>query len=301
MPECEATLKEPSHLAAVRPLIVRDLLTHTSSFTYDFLEQHPAEALYRSHGIAGARPAQASLADFTRQLAQLPLLFSPGSRWNYGVSTDVCGRLVEVLSGEPLDRFFAERIFAPLGMTDTGFFVPGGQLARFATCYEKDPVTREVRIQDRPATSPYLARPGFLSGGGGLVSTAGDYLRFCRMLLGGGALDGGRLLGPRTVAFMTANHLPGNRTLREMGDSRFSETGFEGTGFGLGFSVVLDPVQNLAPGSPGAYSWGGLASTFFWVDPAEELIAIFMAQLIPADSYPLRPQFQQLVYAAIVE
>jgi CubicO group peptidase (beta-lactamase class C family) len=284
-----------------RPMLIRDLLTHTSGLTYDFMAQHSVDELYRRHGLAGARSTDITLADFVTKLGALPLLFSPGTRWNYSVSTDVCGRLVEIISGQTLDRFFAERILDPLGMLDTGFFVPECNVARLASCYEKDLQTREIQLQDKGEESRYLKQPSFLSGGGGLVSTIGDYYRFCQMLLNGGELEGVRLLSPKTIEFMTMNHLPGNQTLKDMGDSLFSETRFDGSGFGLGFSVVIDPVETMAPGSAGSYSWGGMASTYFWIDPVEDLIGIFMTQLMPSDSYPIRPQLQQLTYAAMTE
>ena len=215
------------------------------------------------------------------------------------MATDVCGRLVEIVSGQALDAFFRDRIFEPLGMADTGFTVAEENIGRFASCYEIIPGSSRIRKQDDAASSVYRGPCSFLSGGAGLLSTTDDYLRFCQMLLSGGTLNGARLLSPGTVRFMTLNHLPANRTLAEMGDSLFSEARMDGSGFGLGFSVVIDPVRALAPASAGSFSWGGMASTYFWIDPAEELIGIFMTQLMPSGSYPLRPQLQTLVYAAL--
>lgn len=284
-----------------RPIQVRDLLTHTSGLTYDFLVQHPVDKMYRRSKLRGIGSEDLTLEAFVQQLAQHPLVFSPGTKWNYSFATDVCGRLVEVLSGQALDKFFQTRIFEPLGMTDTFFRVPQDKAHRLATCYERDPATKEIKVQDAGATSVYLNDRAFLSGGGGLVSSLGDYHRFCRMLLNGGELDGHRLLSPTTVDFMTQNHLPEGRTMAEMGDESFSEARMDGSGFGLGFSVVLNPVDTYAPGSEGSYSWGGAASTYFWIDPAEELIGILLTQIMPSAAYPIRPQFQQLVYAAITE
>lgn len=283
------------------PINIRDLMTHTSGLTYGFIADGPVEKLYRRAGLGGARDSEMTLAEFIDELVKQPLVFSPGTSWRYSVATDVCGRLIEILSGQSLDVFFEERIFKPLGMSDTGFTVPKEKIDRFASCYERDPMTKKISLQDSPATSPYLSGQAFLSGGGGLVSTMDDYARFCQMLLNGGELDGTRLLSPITLDFMTENHLPDNQTMQDMGDDSFSETRADGSGFGLGFSVVLDTVAAAAPGSIGAFSWGGMASTFFWIDPQEDLFAIIMTQMIPSTSYPIRPQLQQLTYAAIVD
>ncbi len=284
-----------------RPIQIRDLMTHTSGLTYDFLVQHPVDKLYRRAKLRGIGAEDMKLETFVHKLAEQPLVFSPGTKWNYSFATDVCGRLVEVLSGQPLDQFFKARIFDPLGMEDTFFRVPQDKAHRLATCYERDPQTKEIRLQDKGASSVYLDDRAFLSGGGGLVSSLGDYHRFCQMLLNGGVLDDQRLLSPTTIEFMTQNHLPGGQSMSEMGDETFSETRMDGSGFGLGFSVVTNPVEAMAPVSEGAFSWGGAASTYFWIDPAEELVGIMMTQLMPSAAYPLRPQFQQLAYAAIIE
>ena len=284
--------------APARKMRVHDLLTHTSGLSYSFMHQHPVDALYRRE-LGDTRARGETLEQFVSGLARLPLLYSPGERWNYSVATDVCGRLVEIVSGQSLDTFFRERIFAPLGMPDTGFTVAEEDIGRFASCYEKLPGNSRIRKQDDAASSVYRGTCSFLSGGGGLVSTTDDYLRFCQMLLNGGTLNGARLLSPGTLRFMTLNHLPANRTLAEMGDTLFSEARMDGSGFGLGFSVVIDRVRALAPTSEGSFSWGGMASTYFWIDPAEELIGIFMTQLMPSGCYPIRPQLQTLVYAAL--
>lgn len=282
-----------------RRMQVRDLLTHTSGLTYGFMHQHAVDRLYRHAGIGGERERGETLEQFVDGLARIPLLFSPGERWNYSVSTDVCGRLVEIVSGQRLDDFFRTRIFEPLGMQDTGFTIDETKLPRLSSCYERLPGGSGLRKQDDAAASSYFGPCSFHSGGGGLLSTASDYFRFCQMLLNGGVLDGARLLSPTTVAFMTRNQLPGNRTLAEMGDSLFSEARADGSGFGLGFSVLIDQIRAMSPVSEGAYSWGGLASTFFWIDPAQELVVVFMTQLMPSSSYPVRSELQTLVYAAI--
>ncbi|HUD52451.1 serine hydrolase domain-containing protein [Parvibaculum sp.] len=287
--------KEPA-----RPMTIRDLLTHTSGLTYGFMNQHPIDRMYRHAGIGGAATNGMTLKDMVAKLADIPLLFSPGGAWNYSVSTDVCGYLVEVLSGMPLDEFLQARIFGPLGMVDTGFGVPQDKLHRFTANYERNPQTGETRLFDKSDASSTYARPNpFLSGGGGLVSTMTDYWRFCQMCLNGGTFEGTRLVSRKTLEFMRANHLPGGRTMKEMSLSSFGELAAEGAGFGLGFQVILDPAEAQSIGSVGNYSWGGAASTYFWIDPEEELVAILMTQLMPSSTYPLRPQMQQLVYAAI--
>ncbi|MEH6558159.1 MAG: serine hydrolase domain-containing protein [Oceanicoccus sp.] len=282
-----------------RPMIVRDLLTHTSGLTYGFMFQNTVDRLYRKSTINNT--SEMSLEEYCKELAKLPLVFSPGSGWNYSVSTDVCGRLVEVLSGQSLDEFFRTRIFEPLGMNDTSFDIPLDKIDRFASCYERDPKTRKTKLQDRGSESSYIGKKAFFSGGGGLVSTIGDYYKFCQMLANGGEFNGVRLLSSSTIDFMTLNHLPGGQTMSDMGDSLFSENRLDGSGFGLGFSIILDPVEVMAPGAAGSYSWGGAASTYFWIDPEYDLLAIFMTQLMPSDTYPMRPQLQQLTYSAIID
>ena len=281
-----------------RPMLVRDLFTHTSGLTYGFMMAHPVDEIYRREKIGNNIE---TLEQFCDRLATFPLVFSPGEKFNYSHSTDVLGRIVEVASGIALDEFFQERIFAPLGMVDTGFYVPSEKHDRLMSCYQRDPLTGDITKQDEggAASKGYATKPNFLSGGGGLVSTMHDYHQFCRMLLNFGELDGKRLLASKTMEFMTENHLPGNKTMRDMGDELFSEARMDGSGFGLGWSVLMSPVDAMQPGSVGQFSWGGMASTYFWIDPEEDLIGIMMTQLMPSSSYPIRPQYQQLVYAAV--
>lgn len=284
-----------------RPIMVRDLFLHTSGLTYSFLQQHPVDDIYRARKLEYSG-WKGDLKSFCEELAQAPLVFSPGDRWNYSNATDVLGRVVEVASGMSLDEFFQKRIFGPLGMTDTGFHVPEHKLHRLMACYWRNPANGETLLMDKKgAGSSYAKAPNVLSGGGGLVSTIGDYLKFCSMLLGGGESNGVRLLSPKTLEFMTMNHLPDGKTIAQMGDKTFSETRMDGSGFGLGWAVTTDVIATTQPGSVGAFSWGGMASTFFWVDPAEDLTAILMTQLSPSSTYPIRPQLQQLVYGAIEE
>lgn len=285
-----------------RPMTVRDAFTHTTGVTYGFLFQHPVDALYRAAKIGNLGEGdQETLGEMCARIAKLPLVFSPGDRWNYGHSTDILGRVVEVASGMSLDAFFRERIFEPLGMVDTDFYVPANKIHRLMACYSKHPLTGEVTLSDGAGadSKTYQTQPKLLNAGGGLVSTLQDYHRFCLMLLQGGSLEGVRLLSPKTVEFMRMNHLPGGKTIKDMGDMTFSEARMDGNGFGLGGSTVVDVAETMSPGSPGTFSWGGLANTFFWIDPVEELIAIQATQMIPSGCYPIRPQFQQLVYAAI--
>ncbi len=280
--------------APEREMTIRDLFTHTSGLTYGNNAAHPVEALYQERKIR-----EGSLAELVDKLSTMPLLFSPGTQWNYSLATDVLGYLVEVISGQTLDDYFAEHIFAPLGMVDTGFHVPAEKAHRLAANY--GPQEGKLRLIDDPTTSPYLQPPVRLSGGGGLVSTYADYWRFAQMLLNKGELDGVRILGRKTVELMTANHLPNNGDLASMGVPVFSETTYRGIGFGLGVSVMLNPAQAQILGSPGEYAWGGAASTAFWVDPVEEQIVIFLTQLMPSSTYPIRRELRVLTYGAIVD
>jgi CubicO group peptidase (beta-lactamase class C family) len=282
-----------------RPMQVVDLLRHTSGLTYGFQNRSNVDAAYRKAKLE-AMHGEHDLEAMIDQLARLPLEFSPGEAWNYSVSTDVVGYLVQKVAGKPLSEVLRERIFEPLKMVDTGFFVRDDQRARFAACYDAAPGGK-MKLQDDPTASPYLKPPALESGGGGLVSTAADYLRFTTMLVNGGELDGARILAPKTVRLMASNHLPGNKDLTELSRSLFSESTNAGVGFGLGFAVVFDPPKTLIPCSQGEFYWGGAASTAFWVDPVEEVTAVFMTQLLPSSTYPLRRELRTLVYAALEE
>ncbi|MHB8342594.1 MAG: serine hydrolase domain-containing protein [Mycobacteriales bacterium] len=286
--------------ALAEPMRIWHLLTHTSGLTYGFLRAHPVDALYREAGYEFAVPHGADTASAVATWAGLPLLFEPGAEWNYSVSTDVLGHVLEVVTGTSLHEVLTERVLGPLGMTDTAFHVPAERRDRLAALYVAPggPGTR-ARGDDlgRVASSP----PRFQGGGGGLMSTAADYHRFTRMLLGGGELDGVRVLSPRALAYMTRNHLPGGADLAAFGRTLFAETRFEGVGFGLGFAVVLDPAAERVLANAGEYSWGGAASTAFYVDPREELICVFMTQLLPSSTYPIRGALRTLVYQALVD
>lgn len=291
---------------AARPMRMVDLLRHTSGLTYGFHQNTNIDAAYRRLKL-GDIATNGTLDDMIDKLAGLPLEFSPGEAWNYSVSTDVLGYLVGKISGMPFETFLKERIFDPLGMVDTAFHVPAAKASRLCACYAVGSLGSKVVaerpvLQDDPHTSLYLKPPSFVSGGGGLVSTAADYLRFARMLLQGGELDGMRLLSPKTLALMTANHLPGGADISTMSrHSMFSEAAYDGVGFGLGFATTVAQPATLIPGSTGDFFWGGAAGTFFWVDPREDLIGLFLTQVLPSSAYPVRRELRTLVYSAITD
>ena len=284
---------------AARPMTVRDLLLHMSGLSYQIMDRTPLDEAYRKVGIG---TGAGTLHDMIEALAKLPLEFSPGTRWGYSVASDVIGYLVEILSGQRFDDFLRTQIFEPLGMTDTGFTVPADKLERFAANYVRRPGTSDAALADDPADSPFTRPKTFFGGGGGLVSTAADYLRFAEMMRRGGALDGTRILGPRTVDYMTRNHLPDGRDLASLAmPGSFSETRYEGLGFGLGVYVVIDPVRAQVPCSVGEYGWGGMASTAFWVNPAEDLVVVFLTQLMPSTTFDFRGALKAIVHGAIID
>ncbi len=274
--------------AAPRDMTVADLLRHTSG-------------LGGSSALNGTLH-QGTLDDLIDRLRELPLLCDPGSAWNYGLSTDVVGYLCQVIGNRRLDEFLAERIFLPLGMKDTGFSVAPSQAHRLAAGYRFGEGDEPAYVlNDAPATSRFARPATYHSGAGGLVSTAADYQRFCKMLANGGELDGARILGPRTLRFMTLNHLPGGRDLAALSSDGPTETAREGVGFGLGFAVLLDPRLSQTIGTPGEYYWGGAHSTAFFISPADELIALFLTQLTPSSSYPVRRELRAAVYGALLD
>lgn len=298
--ECRALVEGATSVDQTEPApppTLHQLLTHTAGLTYGFNTSLLANA-YAAAGL-DFEPRSGGLETRVRQVSEMPLAFQPGKQWEYSVAIDVLGRLVEVVSGKSLDRFFNEEIFEPLGMVETSFSVRDEDLGRFASCY--------VRLEDNPLHLNDAAQSSVyrqdnvstLSGGGGLVSTLSDYFRFAEMLRLGGALDGARLVSPRTMAFMQRNHLPGD--IASMGPSSFAEVPMDGVGFGLGGSVVLDPARMRVQGSVGDFSWGGMASTYFWIDPVEQLTVVYFTQLIPSSSYPNRSQLKALVHAALTD
>ena len=292
----------PVTVRATEPVRIWHLLTHTAGLTYGFHRVHPVDALYRAAGFDVAFKPGITLEQACDLWAGIPLLFEPGTRWNYSVATDVLGRVIEAASGQRFDEFLRTRIFAPLGMTDTGFFAPPDELPRLAALYGVGAERKAVRLD---ALGELGRRPPtLLSGGGGLVSTTADYDKFTQMLLDrpqspAGELDGMRLLSPRTVRYMGRNHLPGGVDLDSFGSPLGADGIFRGVGFGLGLAVVIDPVPGKVIRSAGELSWGGMASTAFWIDPAEELTASFFTQLVPSSAHPIRPQFRQLVYQSL--
>ncbi|MCO5200801.1 MAG: beta-lactamase family protein [Chloroflexi bacterium] len=278
------------------PMTMRHVLSHTAGLTYG-ATNHPVDKAYRRHGVN--RDRSETLRTFIEKLALVPLRYQPGQSWMYSFATDVCGYLVEAISGKPFDQYLQETIFDPLGMGDTSFWVRPEKLPRFAANYQRQP-DKSLKLIDDPERSTYLSNPSFFSGGGGLTSTTADYLRFCEMLRRGGELDGARILGPRTIDLMARNHLAGGKDLTQMAIGAFSETAYEGVGFGLGFAMTLDEVDAGSLGE-GDYYWGGAASTIFWVDPLEDLVVIFMTQLMPSATFNFRGQLKNIIYSSIVE
>ncbi|BCW90503.1 hypothetical protein sos41_36730 [Alphaproteobacteria bacterium SO-S41] len=279
-----------------RPMMMVDLLRHTSGLTYGFQQRTNVDAGYRKLKI-GEIEKSGTLDSMVADLAKLPLEFSPGDAFNYSVSTDILGYLVGKISGVPFETFLKQRLLEPLGMIDTDFHVPPEKQARLAANYQPVKGGR-MKLLDDPKTSSFLTPPSFISGGGGLVSTAADYLKFATMLVQGGTANGTRFLSPKTLALMASNHLPGGKTLQDISTSMFSEVSYAGVGFGLGFSVTTDVAQTMIPGTNGDFAWGGAASTYFWVDPKEDLVCIFLTQLLPSSTYPVRRELRTLVYSA---
>jgi CubicO group peptidase (beta-lactamase class C family) len=292
----EKVLVEPD-----RPMQIRDLLMHMSGIGYGpnngALDMGPVGEERRAPAIRLDHDLEAMVD----RLATTPLRFHPGTKWLYSLGIDVCGRLVEIMSGRRLDDYMRTEIFEPLGMSDTSFSVPEADVGRFAACYARNS-RKELVLVDDPTTSNYLTPPSFLAGGGGLVSTIGDYLRFTGMLAGGGDIDGRRILGRKTVELMAANHIPGGGQMADFSlPGGYGEVGFEGMGFGLSVAVNLGPERSGGAGSAGDYMWGGAASTTFWVDPVEDMHVVFMTQLLPSGTFNFRGQLRSIVYGAIAD
>ncbi len=297
------SLFNPELRPAKTIMTVRDLLTHTSGLTYGFHFQNNLDQMYRDKKLGGPLTggegrADASLEEAIDIMGGLPLLFDPGTAWNYSMSTDVCGRLIEVIGDCSFDDYLQENIFDPLGMGDTGFLVPEDKIQRFTSTYILNE-SGALEVTDPAQNSPYQKERLFLSGGGGLVSTTNDYQRFVDMLSNEGAAGGNQIIGRRTLELMTMNHLPEGKLLNEVGRSTFSETALAGMGFGLGFSVLMDPAANAGLGTIGEFAWGGAASTRFWVDSVEKISCIFMTQFMPSSYYPIRRELTTSVYQAL--
>jgi CubicO group peptidase (beta-lactamase class C family) len=285
-----------------RPMRVVDLVTHTSGLTYGFMMRTEVDRAYRKLKI-NAFDTPGGLETMMEQLSTLPLEFSPGTKWNYSVSIDVMGYLVQKLSGVSFGEFLRARLFEPLGMKDTAFFVPSEKTERFSSCYQPAPGGRGLKLQDDAGKSTYATPPALESGGGGLVSTAHDYMRLCQMMLNGGSLDGVQILSPKTVELFSLNHLPNNGELAEMAPpGAFSESGYSGIGFSIGCGVNIDVAKTRLPGTLGEFFWGGAASTAFWIDPKEQLAVVFMTQVMGTDArLTLRRDLRTLVYSAMTE
>ncbi len=282
---------------ATTQLTMLDLLRHTSGFTYGFQERTPIDAAYRANKIDDFQSTR-NLDEFIAALAEIPLQFDPGTVWNYSVSTDVLGAVIQRIEGKPLRQVFAERLFGPLGMVDTHFRVPDEKADRLPDCYVFDADTK-MKMFDPGHESRWTWDNRMEAGGGGLASTISDYHRFCRMLLNGGSLDNVQIVSPKTLELMTANHLPGGKDLTQLSQSLFSEADNAGIGFGLGFACNMDPAATLLPGSVGEFYWGGMFSTAFFVDPVEDIIMIFMTQLMPSSTYPVRREIKTMLYSAL--
>lgn len=294
------TAEKPETVAVERPINIADLLTHTAGLSYWFTNQHPVDEMYRKGELDKARE-KLSLEELTNFLAEFPLRHQPGTRWSYSMATDVLGRVIEVIEGRSLYEVLAERVLNPLGMTDTSFQISDEKIERLAACYAAEEETLSPVLLEKPEESSYRSSR-WQSGGGGLLSTMHDYHRFCNMLINGGELDGNRILDSQTLKKMMENHLPGKADMTDAGDPLYYKGFFDGVGFGLGFAVVQDPVKGRIQAREGEASWGGMASTVFWVDPIEKISCIFLTQLVPSGTHiKLRWDLRALVNQAIEE
>lgn len=292
------TLEAPILREASHEMTIRDVLGHTSGLGRGRGDDHPVHQMYQKYRLPHSAGHEGTLEGMMDELATMPLLFDPGTHWFYSIATDVVARLIEVLSGQRLDAYLNERILGPLDMADTGFDVPKSEWHRLAACYEYD-AQGKLTLQDAPATSHYRLPHEFLSGTGGMVSTMYDYARFAHMLANGGSLEGARIIGPRTLKYMASNHLAGNQDMAAISLGGYSETSRHGLGFGLGFSVLMDPVAAGTVGTAGEYGWSGAAGTTFFISPNEDMFVVFMTQLMRAQ--PLRRELRTTIYGSIVD
>lgn len=284
---------------ADRDITLHDLVTHQSGLTYDFIGEHPIDALYRRKRLTGARNTGHSLEEFCDELAALPLRFPPGTAWNYSVGLDIIGRVIEIVTGQSLDKASRDMVFEPLGMHDTDYQIAANKTDRFMHCYYNDPVKKVLRCVDHPEKSHFAGESDFCGGGGGLISSLPDYYRFLQMLRNKGALDGVRLISEETYKQIMSNQLNHGGELAGYAVGIFSENGVNGNGFGIGGSVVTNHLKTDHISSMGNFSWGGLAGTYFWIDPIEDMIVIFMTQLMPYSCIPLREEFTVRLYDAL--
>jgi CubicO group peptidase (beta-lactamase class C family) len=294
------TVLKPITDPVTEPMRIWHLLTHTAGMTYGFLYADVVDDIYRRAGFDMGVGQIQTLAETCDRYAALPLLFQPGTSWNYSIATDVLGRVIEIVSGMSLDEFFSKKILGPLGMHDTSFYASADKHDRLAVLYGVNDSTGGIKRLETIGNGA-KSMPIYLSGGGGLVSTAFDYFLFLQMLANRGVLGDVRLLSPASITLMTMNHLPNNQDVCTFGRALGEEIHFDGVGFGLGFSVVIDQAMTRSLCPVGTYGWGGAASTVFWVDPVEEVTAMFFTQLMPSTTYPIRPYLRQLVYQAITD
>lgn len=292
------TVEAPETAPAEGPVRVVHLLTHMSGLTYGFQYRHPVDAIYRHLGYNFGYAKDADLDQAIRDCSSVPLLFEPGARWNYGVSFDVLGRLIEIWSGQPLDVFLRERILGPLGMVDTEWWTPPEKAERLAMLYVP---AEGVSVPFERLANASLHPPRILGGSGGLLSTAYDFERFMAMLLGGGELDGTRIVSRRSLELMTTNYLPGGGDLATLAVDSYAEPPYTGLGFGLSMFVLEDARANRTLATEGSFGWGGAASTAFLVDPTEDLTMAFYTQLLPSGTYPIRRDLERLVYEALAD
>ncbi len=294
------TVLKPLTNALTEPIRIWHLLTHTAGLTYGYMYSDVVDDMYRRAGFEAGVAYADSLEVVCDKYAALPLLFQPGSSWNYSVATDIVGRVIEVVAKMPLDEFFDKNILQPLEMHDTAFWVPNEKHDRVASLYRYDE-TNHKKAKLSGFGNSALDKPVFFSGGGGLISTASDYFKFIRMLEGRGKSGNVRLLSSRTFEMMVMNYLPNNADISTFGRPLGEEIFYDGLGFGLGFSVVVDQAKTRVACPNGTFGWGGMASTAFWVDPVNEISAMFFTQLIPSSTYPIRPYLRSLVYAAVTD
>lgn len=283
----------------IRPVTFRHLFTHTAGLSYGGNPNDPVDRLYQKlQKESGLAEGQATVKDIVESLTRLPLAFQPGTKWRYSLAIDVLGYLVEVISGKPLDEFFKERIFGPLGMGDTDFYVPQEKADRLTALYGHPENSPDLKLLEAPANSRCFHKPAFLSGGGGLVSTMGDYARFLQMLVNGGELHGARLLSPTTVALFTINHAPAAALPYGFGEGE--DLFHQGYGYSLGTRVLMDVSASGKAGSVGEFGWDGAFNTYFWVDRQQSLYGLLMTQHSPNNYYPLADTFKQLTYQALI-
>lgn len=283
-----------------RDITVHDLLTHQSGLTYDFLGEHPIDALYRRKQLTAGRACRPSLEEFVDEVAAMPLLFTPGEKWNYSFALDIVGRIMEVETGKSLDKILHEEVFAPLDMQDTGFTLPASKASRMTHLYFKDQRKDLIRCIDRGRETTFLKPAEMLGGGGGLFSTLTDYYKFSHMLESNGAVQGEHLISKKTLDMMRTNQLPGGATMKERAACKFSESDMEGTGFGISWSIITDPSVEGNFASRGTYSWGGLGNTYFFIDPVEKITVILMTQIVPYGIYPIRTELKEIIYKALL-